>query len=190
MRTFPTDDKVRAILAARKRFVVRLEGLRPAAVFVLLCGAGSQQAMVFNVRTSRVEYHKGEISFPGGAQDARDETLLDAALREAHEEIGVRPEDVVVLGQLDDTFTRGSGFRITPFVGRIPSPYSFSPNPHEVEEVFAVPLRYLLEHEISPEESLAVAGRVLAGPSWLYDGHLIWGATARIVKQLLDTVCR
>lgn len=153
----------------------------PAGVIVLLYGDGSDDALIYTVRTSLVEHHKGEISFPGGMRDPEDESLADTAKREAFEEIGVAQSDIEVVGELDEILTRRSNFVITPFVGVIPFPYTFTPSPHEVEEVLVVPIRHLLDPrhvESDPD----------FGSIYRYERHIIWGATARITMQFLDVI--
>ncbi|HEX2174208.1 MAG TPA: CoA pyrophosphatase [Dehalococcoidia bacterium] len=153
----------------------------PAGVVLLLYGEGRDDRIIYTVRTSLVEHHKGEVSFPGGMRDEEDESLRHTALREAHEEIGVDPADVEIVGELDEILTRKSNFVITPFVGVIPYPYEFRPNPHEVEEVLAVPISHLLDRrnvEADPD----------FGYHYRYQHHVIWGATARITTEFLDLI--
>ena len=153
----------------------------PAAVLLLLYGEGVDDGIVYTVRTSLVEHHKGEISFPGGMRDLDDPSLQDTAVREAYEEIGVRPEDIEIVGELDEILTRKSNFVVTPFVGVIPYPYQFHPSEHEVEQVLIVPISHLLDPanvEADPD----------FGSLYRYGRHVIWGATARITTQFLDLI--
>jgi 8-oxo-dGTP pyrophosphatase MutT (NUDIX family) len=153
----------------------------PAGVVMLLYGDGRDDGIIYTVRTSLVEHHKGEVSFPGGMQDADDPTLRDTAVREAYEEIGVRPKDIEIVGELDEILTRKSNFVITPFVGLLPYPYEFHPSPHEVEEVLVVPITHLLNPanvESDPD----------FGWHYRYGRHVIWGATARITTEFLDLI--
>ena len=157
-----------------------------AAVLLLLYEKAGEPYIVLTRRTEDVEHHKGETSFPGGAFDVEDGDLLTTALRETEEEIGVRPEDVEVLGRLDDTVTI-TGFLVTPFVGILRTPwYPFAVNTHEVAELVEVPLRHLMD-----ERNLRRGVRQL-GDRWLpiliydYGDHRIWGATARILKGFFD----
>ena len=181
-------DLTRKLLAARVHRVEAPEAAgRPSAVLLLLYEQGGEEHVLFQVRTSHVHAHKGEISLPGGARDPEDETLLATALRETHEEIGVRPEDVEVLGGLDELTTR-SGYTITPYVGAIvaPGPYPFALAHREVAELLTVPVSHLTDttnHEWSVRE---LDGVRAAERAFLYEGHRIWGATARIVGGYLD----
>lgn len=161
--------------------------LAPAGVLLLVYVKDGEVCVLLNKRTSWVEHHKGEISFPGGAQDPEDATILDTALREAHEEMGVKGEDVEILCRLDQVSTR-SRFTITPFVGTIPSSYPFRANWIEVAEVLEVPLPLLLDsanlREMAGNEGNGQGGDF----SYAYGEHLIWGATARILAQFLELI--
>jgi 8-oxo-dGTP pyrophosphatase MutT (NUDIX family) len=123
-----------------------------------------------------VDFHKGQVCFPGGTWELSDSSLLRTALREAQEEIGLRAEDAEILGELDDICTLTSNYVISPFVAMIPFPYSFEIDTKEIREVFAVPLSFLMDESNFRQESY----------SYEYGGHLIWGATARILRQLID----
>ena len=161
--------------------------LIPAGVLLLIYLKDGELCVLLNKRTNRVEHHKGEISFPGGGRDPEDQTLMDTALREAYEEMGIEKDDVEVICQLDRVSTR-SGFAITPFVGTIPSSYPFKSSASEVAEVIEVPLASLM----APDNRI-VDGRVGVvedGPnySYTYGEHVIWGATARILTQLFGLI--
>ena len=114
-----------------------------------------------------------------------DESLLHTALREAHEEMGIAPVDVDVVGRLDDTPTI-TGFMISTFVGVVPSPYSFVPSSIEVAEVLTVPLSHLRDPGASRVETHLEGGTFRTMPVFVYQGHVIFGATARILDQFLS----
>ncbi len=158
----------------------------PAAVLLLLLEKGGEYHVLFTRRTETLSHHKGQISFPGGACQGEDATLLETALRESREEIGLAPEDVEVLGELDDTLTYVSHYRITPFVAGIPWPYPFKPNPAEIAEIITVPLVALREKANFHEEIWVEGGISVTVPFYNYRGKVIWGATARILKQFLS----
>ena len=160
--------------------------LREAAVLLLLYYEAGEEHVLFQLRTQRVRHHKGEISLPGGARDAGDGSLLATALRETHEEIGVAPEHVEVLGQLDDVATR-SNYAVTAFVGAIegPAPYPFVSHPREVEELLHVPLAQLRSENAVEWMVREVEGDRGAERSYRHGEHLIWGVTARIVTNYL-----
>jgi 8-oxo-dGTP pyrophosphatase MutT (NUDIX family) len=128
-------EKLKEALA--KRQVVRLSDskMRVSAVLVPIFMKSGQYHLLFIQRTERVKEHKGQISFPGGAYEKADELLLNTALREAEEEIGLAPGDVEVLGELDDMLTVATNYVISPFVGLIPYPYKFKLDNWETEEL-------------------------------------------------------
>jgi 8-oxo-dGTP pyrophosphatase MutT (NUDIX family) len=134
-----------------------------------------------------VEHHKGQISFPGGACDVSDADLRATALRETFEEIGVPSESVEILGQLDD-FPTVSHFVVTPFVGVIPHPFAYRLNRTEVEAVIEVPLSFLRDPTHLRVEQREHEGSVHEVLFWDYGTYVIWGATARILKTLLDSI--
>ena len=164
---------------------------RPAAVLIPVGVGPEGEYVVFTRRTDRVEYHKGQISFPGGAVDPEDRDRVETALRESREEIGLRPDDVEVLGLLDDVAVTRSGFCITPVVGYIrrEGPYPFVANPAEVAEILQVPLSWLLDPaHVQTRLLLDERGRTFADFFFDWHGHVIWGATGRILKGFLDRI--
>ena len=152
---------------------------------LLLFHKDGEYHVLLNKRTNSVAHHKGEISFPGGAKEIEDGNLLETALRETHEEMGILPKDVEVLGQLDDVATR-SGFTISTFVGTIPYPYDYTVSNSEVAEVLEVPLFAFMKQEAIREEVRVVDGQLEKTLAFAYQLHLIYGATARILKQFMD----
>lgn len=161
--------------------------LARAAVLLPLYDVGDEIHVLFTRRSELVEHHKGQISFPGGAYDASDPDLKFTAVRETWEEIGVDPEHIDVIGQLDEMITI-SNFLVRPFVGRIlrPSPYPFVHSEIEVAEIIEVPLAHLQDEANTVTEQRTYQGREITAYSFRYGDHLIWGATARILKQFLD----
>ena len=159
--------------------------LRNAAVLVPLTYVMDEWHLLFTRRTDRVESHKGQVSFPGGASD-EGETPEQTALREAEEEIGMRPADVTVLGRLSQLITISS-FRVSPIVGVIPYPYAFKVAGFEVERVFTIPISWLAIRNNYWEFSLRESERSLIAYH-PYDGELLWGATARMTVSFLKTI--
>ena len=159
--------------------------LRNAAVLVPLTYVMDEWHLLFTRRTDRVESHKGQVSYPGGASD-EGETPEQTALREAQEEIGMRPADVTVLGRLSQLITVSS-FRVSPIVGVIPFPYAFKVEGFEVERVFTIPLAWLANRNNYWEFSLRESERSLIAYH-PYDGELLWGATARMTVNFLKTL--
>jgi 8-oxo-dGTP pyrophosphatase MutT (NUDIX family) len=155
----------------------------PSAVLVPLFAKFGEYHILFTKRTDKVKDHKGQISFPGGSRHEGDRAALDTALRECTEEIGLAPEDVYVLGELDDAITTTSNYVITPFVALIPYPYPFKTDGWEVEEIIEVPVAALLEEE--QRHSASPAGQGINPYFYHYQGRVIWGATAEILHQFL-----
>ncbi len=157
-----------------------------AAVLLPLYGWPEEPGLVFTERRADLRHHAGEISFPGGRVDDGDADLTATALREAQEEIGLDPA-VVELGEaLPTTGTFVTGYRIHPFVGHIPHPreLDLQPNPAEVETVLTFSLDVLREgYEM---RRLVRRGVPLHTSTYEVEGHLIWGATARILGDLLE----
>jgi 8-oxo-dGTP pyrophosphatase MutT (NUDIX family) len=178
-------EKIQEILTARLKVHIHDEKYVRAAVLIPLFKKGQEYHLLFTRRTERVEHHKGQISFPGGRRDPTDPDLLATALREAEEEMGIRRKDVQILGELDDICTI-TDFCVAPFVGLIPYPYPFQVNPHEIEEVLEVPLSTLLDKAHFREEIRQKDGQPYPAFFYEYKHHTIWGATARILKQLLE----
>lgn len=179
---------IRSALAERTPAVItsREGPFRRAAVLIPLFQANGEYRVLFTKRTNRVEAHKGQISFPGGGVDAEDASEEETALREAEEEIGLRRQDVTVLGRTDDALTMVSNYIVRPFVGLIPYPYDFKINPREVERILEVPFDVFLPRpggdKILPVE---YEGGVFEGLAYPYEGDVIWGATARIMKNFM-----
>jgi 8-oxo-dGTP pyrophosphatase MutT (NUDIX family) len=157
-----------------------------AAVLVLLFEYEGDIRVIFQKRTDSVRDHKGQISFPGGGMDPEDTDLLTCALRETEEEIGVLPEDIDILGRLDEMVTI-SNFRITPFVGWLAYyPYTWRFSDDEVAYLLEVPLRHLLDPTTLIPDRRFINGRNYELPSYQFENDLIWGATARMLTNFLD----
>ena len=174
----------RRVLESRSVTVAEGHSMAPAAVLLTLYPFEDDFHVVLQKRSQQVEHHKGEISFPGGMADPEDESLLHTALREAHEEMGIAPDDVDVLGRLDDSPTI-TGFMISTYVGIVPSSYCFVPSSIEVAEVLTVPLTHLRDPGSSRVETHLEGEAFRTMPVFVYEGHVIFGATARILDQFL-----
>jgi 8-oxo-dGTP pyrophosphatase MutT (NUDIX family) len=161
--------------------------LRPAAVLVPLFVREKALWTLFTKRTETVEHHKGQISFPGGGQHPEDANLWVTAIRETEEEIGVPREGVRLLGALPKMVTV-TDFEVSPFVGAIPYPVSFRPHAGEVESIIEIPVPYLLDPMAVEERTVKWKGRDLPTLVFHYRGHAIWGATARILADLLEAL--
>jgi 8-oxo-dGTP pyrophosphatase MutT (NUDIX family) len=179
------SEELRQVVAAYRKKSVEGPRLVASAVLIpLLCKDGELHVLLTE-RTHEVRSHKGQVCFPGGTVQRGDKTLLATALREAWEETGLDPTVVDVVGEIDDNVVASTGYRITPFVGFVPYPYSFTPNAVETQEIFFVPLSVLLDPSRFYEQERVIAEYYYHGPVCDYDGHIIWGATARILKHLM-----
>ena len=181
-------EAIRGILSEGPRTTIDDPSLTPAGVMLILYSKDGELCVLLNRRTEQVEYHKGEISFPGGQRDDGDDDLLQTALRETYEEMGIRPEDVDVLGQVEDTPT-STRFLISTYVGTIPYPYDFRPSEAEVAEVLEIPLSTLMYNDVRRDEIRVAEGRLVNSPTFAAGGHLVFGATGRIFSRFLDMLC-
>ena len=154
-----------------------------AAVLVPIVEHPSGLTVIFTQRTSQLKAHSGQVSFPGGRAEPEDPTPEFTALREAQEEIGLAMERVEVLARLPEYHTR-TGFRVTPVVGLLTPPVALAPDPREVEEVFEVPLAYLLDPANHRRETRELQGRTVGYYVMRYGNRRIWGATAGMVVNL------
>jgi 8-oxo-dGTP pyrophosphatase MutT (NUDIX family) len=177
-------EGIRARLSTEERVIREVAGYQRAAVLLLLCPSPEGPVVLLTVRTEEVETHKGQISFPGGIVDPGDRDAVHTALREAEEEIGVREEDLVVAGLLDDHVTP-TGFVITPVVAVCRRSPGLLPNPREVAEVLRVPLQFFADPGTVRTEERTVAGERRPVHYYDYGRHIIWGATAAIIREFL-----
>ena len=160
------EAAIKKILSERKKIQIIDKDRIDSAVLIPIYKDVGDYHIVFIRRTETVKVHKGQISFPGGTRDATDATLLDTAMREAMEEIGLQAGDVTLLGELDDEITTTSNFIVTPFVAMIPWPYPLTKMDIETTD----------------------GGIVLDSYNFYYRGNVVWGATARILKKFLDII--
>lgn len=158
----------------------------PAAVLVLL-ERGDSWRMIFTKRTHQVHTHKGEVSFAGGMCDPDDAGIRHTALREAHEELGLAPQQMTVLGELDDLVTV-TGFRVTPVVAATGPHSVYRPSAAEVERVLRVPLVHLYDSAQWFDDVRVWRGERRVLRSCRYEDDVIWGATSRILQGFLELV--
>lgn len=161
-----------------------LENARASAVLVGLFETENGVEAVLTRRSQRLTNHRGEISFPGGRLDA-DETVIDAALRENHEEIGVLPADVEIIGELNSMATVVSNSHIVPIVAKYHSAPKLTTKNAEVDRVFSVPLRDLVRPDTYCQEHWVFDDREFQILFFYLDDETIWGATARILFQVM-----
>ena len=166
------------ILGHHEKKKITSQSLKASAVLIpIFCNQG-QYHVLFTERSDEVNSHKGQVCFPGGTQEPSDSSLLETALREINEEIGLETQDIEILGELDDTLTFVTHYVISPFVALIPYPYPFKADGREIREIFSVPLSFLMDEANFKQESY----------EYEYEGHIIWGATARILRQFIGLV--
>jgi|SRR5579875_726667 8-oxo-dGTP pyrophosphatase MutT (NUDIX family) len=159
--------------------------LCPAAVLIGLAAYPDEVMVILTQRTSALRVHSGQIAFPGGKIDMRDETPAAAALREAHEEIGLDASQAEPLGYLDPYVT-GTGFCIIPVVAKVATPITFKINPDEVDEVFEVPFAFLMDPANHALRHKEIEGKVRHFHAMPYGPRNIWGVTAGILRNLYE----
>jgi 8-oxo-dGTP pyrophosphatase MutT (NUDIX family) len=187
----PADPRDRALAnivgPVSADFLALVSGpMQRAAVLLALVEHPEGLNVLFTERAAHLKHHAGQISFPGGRIEGDGETAVHAALREAHEEIGLEPTDVAIAGALD-TLVTGTGFSVTPVVGFI-APFLAQPDPAEVTGVFEVPLQYFLTPDTVHETYRERLGSRFRSYEFHWENRVIWGATAAILvnfRQIL-----
>jgi 8-oxo-dGTP pyrophosphatase MutT (NUDIX family) len=162
---------------------------REAAVLVLLYPSEGE-LLPLTVRSARLTTHRGEVSLPGGGTDPEDGGPIGTALREAWEELGIRPANVEVLGTLSAFYIPPSNNRLTPVVGLSSGELDLRPDPDEVEAAFSVPLRILLDPATVQEEVWERRGLRMRVPFFALEGYKVWGATALLLSELVARLRR
>jgi 8-oxo-dGTP pyrophosphatase MutT (NUDIX family) len=177
----PGTDRMLEIIA-------REQPIRPAAVLIAVVDH-PQPTVLLTQRAAHLHDHAGQISFPGGKIDPEDASPLDAALREAWEEIGLEREFIDPIGYLD-LYGTGFGFRILPTVARIRPGFDLRISADEVDDAFEVPLAFLMDaanHQVHNKEFRGMMRSYYAMP---FQQHYIWGATAGMLRVLYERICR
>lgn len=168
---------------------VRLSGkgirLKDAAVLVPVIDDGDEARVIFTQRTKTLRNHSGQISFPGGGIDAQDRSPEEAALRETEEEIGMSRRFIETVGRMPD-YISGTGFRIKPVLAVVRPGFTLTPNPAEVDEVFEVPLSFLMNPANHSRGSRMFQGRERFFYEMPYGERYIWGITAGIVRSIYE----
>lgn len=159
--------------------------LTPAAVLVPLVLREDGITALFTQRTQHLKKHAGQISFPGGHVDATDEDAEATALRETEEEVGLSRRHIEIVGRLDSYVIR-TGFLVTPVVGFVRPPFKMVPDAYEVEEVFEVPLNFLMNPDNHERHSRKIEGKQRDFYAMPYEGRFIWGATAGMLVNLYN----
>ena len=179
-------NTLKKILNTREPYRLQGSGRRESAVLIPLYENSGEYYLIFTKRSSRVKYHQGHVSFPGGVVDKKDRSPEETAGREAFEEIGVLKEHVEILGPIDDSLTFVPPFAIHPFVGLVPYPYSFKLNPNEVEKIIEVPLKFFLPYADPSNDWAGINYKKdIEFPTFHYRGETIWGTTAAITANFI-----
>ena len=159
--------------------------LRDAAVLVAVVDHGAGGSVILTKRAETLTSHTGQVAFPGGRIDPEDASAEAAALREAQEEIGLDPGRVEVIGRMPD-YKSGSGYRIAPVLGIVQPGFTLTLNPHEVDAVFEVPLRFLMDPANHMRESREFNKQLWTYYDMPYGERRIWGVTAGIIRTLYE----
>ncbi len=180
-------EQMCAVLNEYQPHRVELDGVHAAAVMILTLNRQDIPHIIFTKRTDTVETHKGQISFPGGVQDPKDQNLLETAMRETYEEIGIQPNLIENLGQLDDFYTV-TDYVVSPFAGYVNSDFEYQINTHEVAHILEVPLSVFLKADDFEIKKWNHQGTIYDVFFYHYLDQVIWGATAYILNRFIDTV--
>lgn len=159
-----------------------------AAVLIAINeAADGQEFVLLTERAKHLSIHSGEVAFPGGKWESEDSSLLDTALRESHEEVGLAPSRVNIIEQLPVSHTR-QGISVTPYVGRVESKDGLVANVDELQSLFWVPIDFLLKDRRERTDIFTVEGREYWSPVYDWMGYTIWGFTARVMVDFLNRV--
>lgn len=160
-----------------------------AGVLILFYPVNSAMNIVFMKRTEYPGVHSGQISFPGGGREPHDTDIVETALRETEEEIGINREDIILIGKLTELFIPPSNFLVTPIVGYTAMRPEFKPDSGEVDRIIEIPVDLLLKENTKQTREITVFPDMkLKVPCFYIDGDVIWGATAMILNELLEVI--
>lgn len=172
------------------KYKLKKKDYKVAAVLLILYKKKNEWYIAYMKRTSRFkdDKHAGQISFPGGRKE-ENESILECALRETHEEFGIPPAQFKILGALNELYVFVSNFLVYPFVAFANDPLSFKPEKEEVEAILEIPLEKLLDPQTKKRKDIRVVDRLLEDvPYYDLDGRVLWGATAMITENFLDII--
>lgn len=162
---------------------------RPSAVLIPVIAHGDTVSVLMTRRADHLAQHAGQIAFPGGKIGPQDRAPVNAALREAQEEVGLHPQFVDVIGRLDD-YRTGTGFDIAPFIGIVRQGFALEADPNEVAEILHAPLAFLMTPENHQIREVNWRGRPRRFYAMPYERHYIWGATAGILRRMYERLYR
>jgi len=180
-------DTYQKALRGRARRVLDQEDRIPAAVLMPLCNVDGHVHILLTERTDEVRTHQGQVSFPGGAEEEGDPDRLATALRETHEEVGIVPDQVRLLGQFDDNYSV-MGFHVSVFVGVVPYPGKLRLNSSEIRDAFYAPIDLFTDDDNEEEDTMEYQGKEYTIYRYRYHGHDIWGMTARIIRDFVQKI--
>jgi len=163
---------------------VKAQNPRQAAVLALLYPIAGLAHVVLTQRLDYLGVHSNQISFPGGRLEAGDRDLADAALRETEEEVGISRQDIQLLGPLSELYIPPSNFLVQPYLGYSANRPIFIPQPSEVKEILEVPLHFFQDTKNLSSTRFELNGQQFETPCYLYEGRIIWGATAMMLREL------
>ncbi|GGJ79538.1 CoA pyrophosphatase [Pseudomonas matsuisoli] len=181
------QDELLQRVRDHRPLLLESERTYPEAAVLVPITRTDEPELVLTLRASGLSTHGGEVAFPGGRRDLEDAGLADTALREAHEEIGLPPGLVEVVGPLS-TLVSKHGIKVTPYVAVIPSYVEYVPNDDEIAAVFSVPLGFFLTQPRESTHRIDHQGRSWYVPCYRYEGFKIWGLTAMVIVELINVV--
>ena len=188
-----SESKLKKYLSHRltnhrpKQYIYKKIKSRPAAVLIPIFFKEGQAHLLFTKRTEYVEHHKGQISFPGGSRDREDTSLQITALRETEEEVGIKSNDIHIIGQTD-VFLTNTHFLVTPFVGFFYHPYDYCINDDEIDQLIEAPLAHFLNDDIFEIKPYEKNGHQWQVHFYHYKGELVWGVTGFLLSNFLSIV--
>lgn len=178
-------DKMRIRVQEHTPRQVEAAGLPEAGVLIPVTCMNDRPEIILTLRSKRLSTHSGEVAFPGGRRDPGDVDLSYTALRETHEEIGLPPDLVEMVGPMNSLVSR-FGIKVTPYVGIVPDVFDLNPNESEIEEVFRVPVSFFIEDRREMTHRIDYEGRSWYVPSYRYEGFKIWGLTALMLTEFIN----
>ena len=182
-----SDQEISSKLSTRKLRKINIDNIGRAAVLIPIWKEHESLFFLLTLRTKKVQTHKGQISFPGGMRDSIEEPLVQTALRETQEEIGICDNQIRILGQFDE-YLSTTKLIVTPFVGRIEPPLVIQKNPEEVEEVIKVPFSLFQKSELLRTEIRQRLNQRVTIYHYDFKGLDVWGLTAQIIRDFLKVI--
>ena len=182
-------ETIRERLKKRQKRSINFPDYRKAAVMMLFFEKNNSPHVLLQLRTDRVSTHKGQVSMPGGGHDSTDRDLLQTALRETNEEMGIDPSDIELIGEFDE-YISIMGFQVNVFAGALNSKIEYTACDDETEEILEVPFSIFYNETFYKREKLTHEGRDFDVYYYDFNGQTIWGMTARILTDFSRKVCK